>query len=352
MNPPRPRVSVALALAFCLTLWCARARAATLDIYWIDVEGGSATLLVTPAHESVLIDTGWAFGPSAQRIHAVATQAHVKRIDYLIVTHFHRDHYGGAAGLGKLMPIGVILDNGEPTNNPDGVADGGEFLRLIQPYHKIKAERREIVTPGEEVPLRQTADAPPLRLRIMGARQHFYHGPNDPVNAGCDGGEQHPLDTTDNKNSIVSLLSFGSFKFFDGGDLTWNTEKELVCPVNSIGEVDVYQVDHHGVDLSNNPLLVRALAPVVTVMNNGPHKGGAAATLATLRATPSIQTMYQLHKDLRGGKEFNTDDPYIANVEEKCAGNFIKCSVDASAKTYTVTIPAKGFEREYRFRNN
>jgi hypothetical protein len=148
----------------------------------------------------------------------------------------------------------------------------------------------------------------------------------------------------------VSLLQFGSFKFYDGGDLTWNMEGDLVCPTNSIGRVDVYQVDHHGLDISNNPLLIRSLAPTVSVMNNGARKGGAKATLATLRSVSSIQTMYQLHRDLRGGSEYNTDDQYIANQEEKCEGNYIKCSVDPSGKSYTISIPAKGFVKTYQTR--
>jgi hypothetical protein len=337
--------------AVCLVMAAAavaRAAGPTLDIYWIDVEGGAATLIVTPARQSILIDTGWDREPIAARIHAAAVKAGISRIDYLIVTHFHLDHFGGAALLAKMMPIGTVFDNGIPDHNPDGVPDGGVFEGRIQPYREFKAERREVIEPGQSLPLRQSDEAAPVRLRCMGAHRHFFHGPHDPANPLCAGGTEKPVDTTENKNSIVSLLQFGPFKFFDGGDLTWNMEKELVCPVNSIGQVDVYQADHHGVDLSNNPLLVQSLAPTVSVMDNGPRKGGAKATLATLRAVSSIQTMYQLHRDVRGGKEYNTDDQYIANLDEQCAGNYIKCSVDASGKSYTISIPAKGFSRTYR----
>ena len=328
----------------------ARAAGPTLDIYWIDVEGGAATLIVTPAKQAILIDTGWAIGPSAARIHAAAEEAGVRRIDYLILTHFHLDHYGGAAGLAALMPIGVVFDNGIPDRNPDGLFDGGAFAVMIQPYRDFKAERRVVIEPGQAIPLWQLGGTAPLSFRCMGARRHFVHVAKETPNPLCGGGTDHAADTTDNKNSVISLLQFGLFKFFDGGDLTWNAEKELVCPVNSIGQVDVYQVDHHGTELSNNPLLVRSLAPTVSVMDNGPRKGGGAATLATLRGVSSIRTMYQLHRDLRGGKEYNTDDPFIANVNEKCAGNYIKCSVDPSGKSYTISIPATGFAQTYQTR--
>jgi competence protein ComEC len=319
----------------------------TLDIYWIDVEGGGGTLIVTPSRESILIDTGWPWGPSASRIHDAATNAGVSRIDYLILTHFHIDHFGGAAPLVALMPIGTVLDNGIPEHDPDGGNDK-HFLAAIEPYREFAAARRMLIHPGDTLPLRQ-AGSMLLSFRFMGAGKHFVHPPGmGGPNPLCSDLVRQEPDTTDNANSAVSLLQFGSFKFYDGGDLTWNMEGEMVCPTNSIGHVDVYQVDHHGNDSSNNPLLIRSLAPTVSVMNNGPRKGGAKTTLAALRSVSSIQTMFQVHRDLRGGAEYNTDDQYIANLEEKCEGNYIKCSVDSSGKSYTISIPARGFARTYQ----
>ena len=124
-------------------------------------------------------------------------------------------------------------------------------------------------------------------------------------------------------------------------------EAKLVCPYNPVGTVDLFQVDHHGLNLSNNPLLVRSLSPTVSVASNGPRKGPDAETLATLRSVPSIQTMWQIHKNLRGTNNVNTDDEYIANLAANCAGNYIKCSVDASGRTYTVSIPATSVSRTY-----
>lgn len=348
--------------ALTLSLAAANARGGAadkkLDVYWIDTEGGASTLLVTPTGESVLIDAGnpgnrGAEGKTAGdgkpavlprdagRIHKVATEvAGLKKIDFLVTTHYHVDHFGGAADLAKLMPIGTVYDNGDLSGREKPSAE----------YLAFKADKRVVYNPGDTLPVKNldALGTPRLTIRCIATRQKTMPPPpGAPANL-LNVGPRKADDKSDNANSVVQVIEFGDWRMYAGGDVTWNAEEHLVVPYNLIGRVDVYQVTHHGLDVSNNPLVLQSCAPTVVVFPNGPTKGCKPDVVRTVRTTASIVGIYQLHKVLRPNEEkTNAPDEFIANQGAECQGNDVRLSVEADGKAYTVKIPATKHEQRY-----
>jgi len=327
----------------------------TLDVYWIDSEGGGSTLIVTPNNESVLIDTGNPGGRDSARIVKAAKAAGLTRIDHVAITHFHGDHFGGAAEVAAELPFGAVYQRAIPEQDPDG-RPSSSFLVQIKPFRAIPA-RRVALAPGVTIPLKPvTGGGPKLELRCLAADQQFV-APTEAQRRQKNplGGTvaAQPVDKSDNANSAVFVLQFGGFRFFAGGDLTWNLEEKLVSPYNLAGVVDVYQTNHHGLEVSNHPVLVQSLAPTVVVMNNGPRKGGQPGTFAALKLVTSIQARYQVHRSMNVPAEVNAPDEFIANLAEArpadtCEAEVIKMSVAPDGRSYTLSVPRSGHARTYR----
>ncbi|MDB4798804.1 MBL fold metallo-hydrolase [Verrucomicrobia bacterium] len=316
-----------------------------LDIYWIDVVGGAATLIVTPAGEATLIDTGMPRDRDVNRIEACVREvAGLERIDNVLISHYDLDHYGGAAKLSKRIPIVNLYDNGRF----DGMRnDPGEA------YFSLESERKYVLDPGDIVPLQQAANSARVKLRCVATRMEFVEPTISALarKTDCNLVELRDSDSSENANSMVLVLEFGQFQFYNATDLTWNLETQLVCPYNLIGEVDVYQTTHHGLDRSNHPIVIETIKPAVAIMNNGPTKGCQSEMFAALKAANSIETIYQVHKNQRAdGVVNNTELQFIANTKKGSSGNLIKLSVDPSGESYTVSIPATGHSKTFRTR--
>jgi beta-lactamase superfamily II metal-dependent hydrolase len=320
----------------------------TLDIYFVDVEGGAATLIVTPLGESVLIDSGFAEQRDAERIlHVAKNVAGLSQIDHYITTHWHRDHVGGITLLVKLLPVKNFYDHGIPQ-----VLSSDIDVRLIDTYRALTEGKAITLRAGDQLKLLSDSRIPRLNFRILSANA-LVVGEEDgePQIKPC-GADFKPIeeDKTDNAKSLSILLTFGAFRFFNGGDLTWNVENKLVCPKELIGRVDLFQVNHHGVSNSNNPTLVRSLQPRVAIIDNGPRKGADPKTYATLKSVREIEAIYQLHKNVATSWNENTPSVYIANDDEKCQGEFIKVSVHPNGRSYRVEIPSKKIATTYQVR--
>lgn len=294
-----------------------------LQVYFVDVEGGQATLFVTPDKHSLLIDTGWPGnnGRDADRIAAAAKRAGVAKLDYVLITHYHDDHVGGVPQLVARLPVGTFLDHGPNRERDGGVTERG-FAAYQQVLTSSKAQQRTM-HPGETISLGG------LDLRVISADGKLLEQPlagAGKPNPFCSASEQRPADATENSRSLGVELTFGRLTMLDLGDLTWDKEMQLMCPDNKLGHVEVYIVSHHGWYQSSSPALVHAIAPRVAIMDNGETKGGSTPTLETVQKSPGLSALWQLHYSAEGGAAHNAGEPYLANLKGSTSGNYLQLS--------------------------
>jgi competence protein ComEC len=318
---------------------------APLRIYYIDTEGGAATLIVTPAGESILADAGNPGGRDAKRIYETAQRAGVKRINLMWVTHFHSDHWGGVAELKQLMPIDKFYDHGPA--QVDIMKEDQYYDSIKVEYEKATGGKTHTVMPGELIQLNQT-QGPKLTMMALAVNGEVPQG-NGQKNPNCGLATPGQLDMGDNARSAGFVLQFGDFRFLDLGDLTWNVEQKLVCPNNLIGKVTLFQVTHHGMNISNPPALLQSIQPQVAIMNNGARKAGYPEVVERLRDVKSIEAIYQMHRNVTSRDSENALPDFIANLgEEKgCAGNTITVEVSGDGRSYEVTNDRTGVARHY-----
>jgi competence protein ComEC len=320
----------------------------TLDIYFVDVEGGAATLIITPAGESVLLDAGFdGFERrDALRIKQTMQQAGVTAIDHLVASHYHRDHYGGIPELSHAVTIRNFYDHGPQA----ALAEDSQFAERYSAYQTATKGRSITLKPGDTIPLKTTSGTPPVNLLCVAANAEIIRGKSS-ANAECAGTTPPETDTSENGRSVALRLTWGAFDFLNLADLTWPISQRLVCPSNQLGEVELYQVTHHGGNVNNNPVLLRSLRPTVAVMVNGPRKGGHPDTIKWLREMPSSRALYQLHRNVQSTTEQNTPAEFIANLEEQPdAAKLISVAVDIKKRRFTVTNGRTKESRSYPFK--
>ncbi len=315
--------------------------AGKLEIYSIDVEGGQATLFVSPSGETMLVDAGWSgFNHrDAERIAAAAKAAHVKRIDYLVITHYHRDHVGGVPQLAEKLPIRNFVDHGQTTETGQA-ADVlfGEYVRVRDKGKHI------VVKPGDTLPIKG------IDVKIVSANGDVLPAAlpgNGQPNPDC--GQTPSGDGTENERSVGMVITYGRFRAIDLGDLTKNKEYGLVCPTNKLGTANLLVVSHHGTTPSNWPSMIHALHPQVALMNNGPKKGGDAVVWQTIHDTPGLEDFWQVHYAVAAGKEHNSPDPFLANIDDPCEGNWLRITAEKYG-SFTVLNQRNKFEKSYKAR--
>jgi competence protein ComEC len=311
-----------------------------LDIYFVDVEGGQATLFVTPEHQSLLIDSGWGYNAfrDAKRIDKAAKLAGIKRINEVLITHYHADHVGGVPQLVAKIPVGLFIDHGPNRENTNSVN------HLVSEYQAaIDGTPHIVAHPGDRLPLKG------LDAVVVSADGNLIGQPlagGGEANPFCTGVERKGVDETENARSVGTVLTFGRMRIVDLGDLTWDKELDLVCPDNKVGHADLFIVSHHGTDLSNSPALVHALRPRVAIFDNGAKKGASPSAWDVVKSSPGLEDIWQLHFADANGQEHNATDPFIANVNEADTGYYLKVTAHRDG-SFEVFNPRNKFSKSY-----
>jgi competence protein ComEC len=338
-------ITCAAVILFSTLCWGAEDR--DLQIFFVDVEGGAATLIVTPSGESLLADTGSPLPDDrdAKRIFSAAQAAGLKKLDYVLITHFDRDHSGGVPALSKLIHIGKYLDHGDSIETQAKV-DAERWQAYVAASHG----KRTTMKPGDSIPLKG------VRLTVVSSNGEVLA---EPMNGGkanaalCANPQVKEPDLTENARCLGFVLSFGKFKFLDLGDLTWDKEMALACPVNKLGRVSLYQATMHGFynDRSGAPAHISAIQPQVVIVNNGPRKGLLQPAYERIMQIPGLEDVWQSHLSLANDAQHNTSNDKIANLEAtaECRGSVLKVAVHADGR-YTVTNLRNGFSKTYTVR--
>jgi competence protein ComEC len=361
-----------LTLAALVAPPAAQTRSKTLDIYVVDVEGGNATLFVSPSGESLLMDTGnggAAATRDADRIMAAIKDSGITQIDHLITTHWHGDHFGAMAELAARIPIRHFIDHG-PSVQSQPASD--VFLQKVYPGLYAKATHT-VAQPGDRIPIAGldwrvvTAAGQAIKTSLPGAGR---------ANPYCAAFKPQDPDPTENAQSVGSVVTFGRFRAAHLGDLTWNKEFDLMCPANRIGPIDVFFVSHHGQPISNAEVLVHAIQSRVAIMNNGTRKGGQPPAMRIIHSSPGLEDLWQVHFSTLSGQEYTVPGMFIANTVDQQpeampvapveapppgpgappapvhngAAYWIKVSAQQDG-TFTVTNTRNGFSKTYRRAN-
>jgi beta-lactamase superfamily II metal-dependent hydrolase len=340
--------------------------AETLDFYFMDVEEGSATLIVLPSGRTMLIDGGnpGSGNRDTRRFLALAKQIGIRQIDYLVVTHYHGDHYGAAPEISRNLPIVNWVDHGPNVEHDKDEEWQKHWLiqcneALYSEYLRARKDSKHIVVKaGDKFSIDE------MQVQIVSSAGTMITTPLPGAgqpNPACEITPLRSADETEDGQSVATVISFGQFRYAFLGDLTWNKSRELFCPNNLIGRVDVYETTHHGMSIERETSEIRwgrsccseaevfGLHPRVAILNSGEkyHRLGTPRAWQVIHGSPGLEDFWQLHYEAEGGKENNVPEQYIANLSAvNCQGHWIKLSAEQNG-AFTVTNSRNKFTKKY-----
>jgi competence protein ComEC len=352
--------------------------ASPATFYFVDIGSGNATLVVTPAGETILLDCGT---PEAgKRIVEFAKQNGIAKIDYLVVTHFEEDHMSGAPNIAAAMPILNWVDHGMTVTDRKS-DDWWAAHRTLTPgrrpspgvgqFHdktwaaflaaREKSGNHIVVKAGDKLPIKG------MDFTVLSAAGKVISSPLKGAgkpNPACADIEKRVDDDAEDGQSVGMLLTMGQFRFAYLGDLTWNNSNSMFCPENRVGTVDAYLITHHAQSVKRSlgeyywglsccsPAEVRGLHPRVAFLSLGSrgHAYGDSAAIDTVKASPGLEDLWQTEKITAGGEmNSNAPDQFIANIGGPPSERvpYIKMVANADG-SFTVTNSRSQFTKQYK----
>lgn len=221
----------------------------TLTITILDVGQGDATLIESPSGETLLFDGG-ENGMGSSVILPFLSSRGITSLDYMVASHYHADHVGGLDEVANQIPVGVAYDRGWSYTTV-----------TYSNYASSVADVRQALVPGQIIDLGDDVTVTCVAMNGNGQL-------NPPFNSS----------SLENEYDVCLLVEFGSFEFFQAGDLTGNPDsgyeniESSVAPL--VGDVDVYRVSHHGSDSSSIPYFLQTVQAEVSVISVGNNSYG------------------------------------------------------------------------------
>jgi competence protein ComEC len=315
----------------------------TLDIYVIDVEGGKAMIVRNPSGQTMLLDGGMPNARDLGRVTAAAESLGIKQFDVHLITHYDVDHVGNVPAIYEKFPAKLLVDHGPLLPTPKRATINRRAADAYVAF--LPGKKRLSVKPGAQIPFND------VNISVVISNEDAISKPLAGAakpNPACPATPPEAIRGDDNAASIGTIWQFGKFRMADFGDLLQWAEIKLMCPENRIGAVDLYMVNHHGLDRSNAPALVHGLQPKVAIVNNGERKGISPDVAKTLRSSPGIQDIWQLHYSTTAGPDLNSAEQFLANMKaQDCQGQWIKVSARRDG-SFTVTNGRNQFSKTYR----
>jgi competence protein ComEC len=307
-----------------------------LNIYCIDVDQGSSTLIVTPNNRSILIDCG-DDNTIESVLNTITEEAKLESIDIFVCMHYHDDHYGA---LDKLISRGInITERFYDRNSQSWLTESRKNSADYREYERAAEGKRRYLRPGMKI---NTDSEVKIECFVANGRAKGEHGP---IN--------YPSD--ENGYSLGMIISYKDFDFLIAGDLTKEVEPKLVR-LGVLKDVDVYHVSHHGAETSSDIDFLKAISPEVCIISSGSHgnhKHPRKKTIERLEGTSSVKNIYQLNKNVNAWQDpdsiKNVSDEFIGDLD--CQGIEGTIVTEVRETEYIVKLLDRNISKSYSIEN-